>query len=169
MSLAIETVVIVVTVVSLTLLGVIAFALYWLWRLFLEDKRCSRFESASHRTCLPTTPGYAPIEETAPQNETPCRSSWRIPNILERPDNAPLASPNSVLRILRQSEVIVDERKRRMIRIKTQTSKAHLIEGNCRGSQNSRICSNGSPSASEIVVIDGTEPPPPYEVTRWQI
>lgn len=164
MPLAIETVIIVVTVVSFTLLGVIAFALYWLWRLFLEDRRCSRFESASHRICNPTTPNYTAVVAPTARNETPRRTYWRIPNMVEGAGNAPLTSPNAVPRILTQNEVIVDERKRRMIRI--QASKAQLTNGNSRSFGSSRICGSDSPNASEIVVIDGTEPPPPYEAIR---
>ncbi|KFM72411.1 hypothetical protein X975_12615, partial [Stegodyphus mimosarum] len=136
MPVAIETVIIVIVVISFAVLSAIIIALYWLWRLLLEDRRCSRLGGT-----------------TAPHEWT-CRP---VCSPEDGPQRALLGSRGRHPRITRRTEVLVDERSRRM----GVKSAACFAYPSTRPAPPSRVAVDVH--APEVVVLDDTEPPPPYE------
>ncbi|XP_035207988.1 uncharacterized protein LOC118182711 [Stegodyphus dumicola] len=133
MPVAIETVIIVIVVISFAVLSAVIFALYWLWRLLLEDRRCSRLGEAT-----------SPHEWTCRPASSP----------EDGPQRALLGSRGRNPRITRRTEVVVDERSRRM-------GVKSAAYPSTRPAPPSRVAVDVH--APEVVVLDDTEPPPPYE------
>ncbi|GBN20903.1 hypothetical protein AVEN_249643-1 [Araneus ventricosus] len=136
---AIETVIIIIVVVSFAVLAAVVFALYWLWRLLLEDRRCSRLGSSAFQ------------HEWQRQSLGPLEDG---------PQRALLGSRGRNPRISRR-EMFVDERSRRMLKANrcVQCPQPLLVPV---APVAARI---EEPPQPEVVVLDGTEPPPPYEET----
>ncbi|GFR03257.1 uncharacterized protein TNCT_462351 [Trichonephila clavata] len=138
---AIETVIIIIVVVSFTVLAAVIFALYWLWRLLLEDRRCSR------------------LSNRAFQHEWQRQSLGPLGDASQR---ALLGSRGRNPRISRR-EMFVDERSRRMVKANRcvqcpqQPQPLPVVPR--------REVAAPPPASPEVVVLDGTEPPPPYEET----
>ncbi|GIX74946.1 uncharacterized protein CEXT_308911 [Caerostris extrusa] len=139
---AIETVIIIIVVVSFAVLAAVVFALYWLWRLLLEDRRCSRLGSRNFQHEWQRQ-SLGPLED-GPQRSL-LGSRGRNPRISRR-------------------EMFVDERSRRMV--KTTRCVECPRPPTTRPSQPVPVIPiiEEAPSP-EVVVLDGTEPPPPYEET----
>ncbi|GFW61302.1 uncharacterized protein TNCV_3378171 [Trichonephila clavipes] len=141
---AIETVIIIIVVVSFTVLAAVIFALYWLWRLLLEDRRCSRLGSRAF------------------QHEWQRQSLGPLEDASQR---ALLGSRGRNPRISRR-EMFVDERSRRMVKANRcvqcpqQPQPPPVVPR--------REEAAPPPASPEVVVLDGTEPPPPYEETVSQ-
>ncbi|GFT72209.1 uncharacterized protein NPIL_176421 [Nephila pilipes] len=136
---AIETVIIIIVVVSFTVLAAVIFALYWLWRLLLEDRRCSR------------------LGNRAFQHEWQRQSLGPLEDASQR---ALLGSRGRNPRISRR-EMFVDERSRRMVKANRcvqcpQPTPVVSVREEAPPQP---------PPPPEVVVLDGTEPPPPYEET----
>ncbi|KAF8773420.1 uncharacterized protein LOC129984536 [Argiope bruennichi] len=136
---AIETVIIIIVVVSFAVLAAVVFALYWLWRLLLEDRRCSRIGSSAFQ------------HEWQRQSLGPLEDG---------PQRALLGSRGRNPRISRR-EMFVDERSRRMVKAtrcvqcpQPQPVPVSPVTIEVRVEE---------PPQHEVVVLDGTEPPPPYE------
>ncbi|CAL1280172.1 unnamed protein product [Larinioides sclopetarius] len=136
---AIETVIIIIVVVSFAVLAAVIFALYWLWRLLLEDRRCSR------------------LGNSAFQHEWQRQS---LGPLEDGPQRALLGSRGRNPRISRR-EMFVDERSRRMVKT-TRCVQCPQPQPVPVASVAARI---EEPLQPEVVVLDGTEPPPPYEET----
>ncbi|XP_015910453.1 uncharacterized protein [Parasteatoda tepidariorum] len=184
MPVAIETVIIIIVVVSFAVLSAVIFALYWLWRLLQEDRRCNRLNGSS----------YHP--------------EWRYPSSISQMEDgtqrALLGSRRTRNpRINRRQEVCVDERSRRRGKA-TRCTECQPARTTTSGMQTMPVTSVPSvhssvhatihhssvpvipaihlsvptttaiptihssvttsiPHAPEVIVLDGTEPPPPYE------
>ncbi|KAG8198833.1 hypothetical protein JTE90_007135 [Oedothorax gibbosus] len=148
---AIETVIIIIVVVSFAVLAGVIFALYFLWHLLLEDRRCSRnFEREWQRQSL------------GPLLDGPQRTLL----VTSRNGRAP--------RISRRREMFVDERSRRMVKAARCSTDIPVVDatsisrGQCT-ERNSVVNSVVVAAVTEeirppdMLVLDGTEPPPPYE------